>query len=78
MAGFEVITYGRFWVTAEARMDAKKMEGGGNRYIHLQPKGKMEIPVKAHTHGLSFELGRGCGQMPSMVPKCHVVPQMCH
>jgi len=27
-------------------MDAKNMEGGGNRlYICLQPKGKMEIPV---------------------------------
>ena len=37
---------GHAWVFA-LRMDAKKMEGGGNRwYICLQPKGKMEIPVK--------------------------------
>jgi hypothetical protein len=29
------------------RMDAKKMEGGGNRwYICSQPKGKMEIPAE--------------------------------
>jgi hypothetical protein len=37
---------GHAWVFG-LRMDAKKMEGGGNRwYICLQPKGKMEIPVK--------------------------------
>jgi len=35
----------RAWVFG-LRMDAKKMEGGGNRwYIRLQPKGKMEIPA---------------------------------
>jgi hypothetical protein len=36
---------GHAWVSG-LRMDAKKMEGGGNRwYICFQPKRKMEIPV---------------------------------
>jgi hypothetical protein len=37
---------GQAWVFG-LRMDAKNMEGGGNWwYICLQPKGKMEIPVR--------------------------------
>ncbi len=47
---------GHAWVSG-LRMDAEKMEGGGNRwYIRLQPKVKMEIPAMTRfgAEGYSF------------------------